>query len=174
MGEKGESWKVKIVRVKFYFHPPPNPTLHPCSPPNYLEILPGDFLFQGSRVGWVKLDTQTHGEWRLGWEKRQPFKVVLFIGWFMFFSLSFLHDIFKHIMTLVKFGNRFNQLIRHEILTFHLFGNGLWKLQPMLKRRGRQVNTCTEVFTTCTESLAAELSVWGLIAQQQRMITCNL
>lgn len=36
---------------------------------SHLNVLPGDFLFQGSGVRWVKLDTQTHGEWRLGYKQ---------------------------------------------------------------------------------------------------------
>lgn len=57
-----------------------------------------------------------------------------------------------------------------EVLTFHLFGNWLCKLQPVLKRREGEVKTCT----LDPESLAAKLSVWGQIAQQLSMMTYNL
>lgn len=35
---------------------------------------PGDLLSQSSWVWWVKLDTQTHGEWRLGWKETHKSK----------------------------------------------------------------------------------------------------
>lgn len=40
------------------------------SPLSCLSVLPGDFLSQGGGVRWVKLDTQTHGEWRLRYEQK--------------------------------------------------------------------------------------------------------
>lgn len=85
------------------------------------EVLfsPGDFLFQRSRVWWVELDSQAHGEWRLSWWNNTNNVVFLM-------KLNYWQFMFCF------------QRRQTDILTLHLFGDWFAKLQPVLKDERRR------------------------------------